>query len=141
MDGYKAPPKNAKDLQKRIEEYFESRLEPVRDKNGNPVLDGDGNPKRDTARPATLTGFALALGLESREALYEFKDGRMRRLIRQGILKIEEYAEERLFSKDGFSGIKLFLSVNFERWSNAKAEEPEDGEEVVLSDEIKKWAK
>lgn len=86
--------------------------------------------------PCTVTGLALALGLESREELYLFKEKEKRRLINRALLRIEEYAEERLFSKEGFSGIKMYLITNFERWQDKNEGETDAG----IPDSVSKWA-
>ncbi|MBQ9976197.1 MAG: hypothetical protein IJP16_06765 [Clostridia bacterium] len=130
-------PKNARELEKRIDKYFKSRLREQIDKNGEVVLDSHGKPIKKQDIPFTLTGLALALGLDSREALYSFEDEEMQRLVRRAVMRIEEYAEERLFSKDSFSGVKLFLTVNFDRWQD-NDESIED--EYLLPEEAKKWS-
>ncbi len=129
-------PKTTKELEKRIEKYFSSRLSPLVDKNGDAVLDDNGKPQMKNTLPYTLTGLALALGLESREALFSFEDEKMQRLVKMAVLRIEEYAEERLFSKEAFSGVKLFLSVNFDRWRDSEKESDED---YLLPEEVKEW--
>ncbi len=131
----KEAPKTAQEMEKRIKLYFNSRLSPLVDKNGDAVKDASGKAQMKTVLPYTLTGLALALGLESRDELYSFKDEKMQRLVKMAILRIEEYAEERLFSKEAFSGVKLFLSVNFDRWREAD----DVDEEYVLPEEVKKW--
>ncbi|MBR5459374.1 MAG: hypothetical protein IKV53_00780 [Clostridia bacterium] len=130
-------PKNARELEKRIDKYFKSRLREQIGKNGEVVLDSHGKPIKNQDIPFTLTGLALALGLDSREALYSFEDEEMQRLVRRAVMRIEEYAEERLFSKDSFSGVKLFLTVNFDRWQD-NGESVED--EYLLPEEAKKWS-
>ena len=133
---HKKAPKTAKELEKRINKYFQSRTSPLVDKNGCAVLDEDGNAQMKSTLPYTLTGLALSLGLDSREALFSFEDEDMRRLVKMAVLRVEEYAEEKLFSKEAFSGVKLFLSVNFERWQNNEKDTDED---YVLPEEVKEW--
>ncbi len=130
---YTEPPKTAQELKKRMDKYFNSRVETQTDEKTQ-------KKKKQIICPYTLTGFALALGLESREELYTFKDPKMQSLIRRGILRIEEYAEERLFSKDAFSGVKLFLSVNFDRWRDLKGGVEEHTDADLLDEQAKKWA-
>ncbi len=130
------PPKNSAEAEKRINAYFASRTSVAVDKNGNPILDDTGKVQMKVTLPYTLTGLALALGLETREELFEFEDEKIKRLVKKAVLKVEEYAEERLFSKEAFSGVKLFLSVNFERWKDS-ADGSDD--EYVLPEEVEKW--
>ena len=117
------------EVKKRINTYFESRYGQVLDRNRNPVYDSEGNPVYEIVRPPTLSGLALAIGLESREALTTFTSNKsILREINKAILQVEEYAEERLFSKESnTAGIKLYLAVNFRRWS---------GEELEGDDEL-----
>ena len=129
-------PRCPKELRTRINAYFNSRLVEECDKNGEPLFDKNGKKIMKTSAPYTLTGLALALGLDSRQALFEFEDKEMQRLVKMAVMRVEEYAEERLFSKEAFSGIKLFLSVNFERWRDSDEEEDE---EYVISQEAQKW--
>ena len=59
------------------------------------------------------------------------------REIRKAILQVEEYAEERLFSKESnTAGIKLYLAVNFKRWSQDELE----GDSEELPEEYSSWA-
>ncbi len=132
---FKGAVKTPAEMEKRINEYFKSRLTPEHDKNGNVVVDESGKIKMQTTLPYTLTGLTLALGLESREELFGFEDERMKRLVKMAVLKIEEFAEEKLFSKEAFSGVKLFLSVNFDRWRDGD----DNDEEYVIPEEAKKW--
>lgn len=73
-------------------------------------------------RPPTVTGLSLALGCDAREELAAYTD-RRGELIRNALLRIENSAEEKLFSKEHFSGAKLFLEVNFSRWSGETRED------------------
>ncbi len=133
---YLKKPRSVNELKRRIHDYFESRLSAVVDKNGIPMTDIDGEVVKKVAIPYTVTGLALALGCESREELSSFENPEMQRYIKMSIMKIEEYAEERLFNKEAFSGVKLFLSVNFERWRNAEATDDGDFE---LPESIQRW--
>ena len=63
----------------------------------------------------------------------------MQKLIERALLRIESFGEEKLFSKDSFSGTKLFLEKNFSRWGDI-GEEDESLDEEDL-DILKKWAR
>ena len=131
-------PKTAVELEKRIQKYFKSRLTHQYGKSGELLKDSKGKAIKKQELPYTLTGLALALGLDSREALFEFKDLEMQRIVKMAIMKIEEYAEEKLFSKEAFSGVKLFLTVNFERWQDKDTDDIDD--EYTIPEEAKKWS-
>jgi len=106
-------------MQTLIDAYFEEC-------NGKPFLDEDGNPMRnkygkiirDDRKPYTITGLALALGFTSRQALlnYEGKEEFVDTITRAKA-RVERYAEERLYDKDGANGAKFSLANNFKGWS------------------------
>lgn len=106
------------EMQRRADQYFE-------DCDGKPLLGPDGQPMFDKygnmivvgAKPYTMTGLALALGFNSRSTLldYQGKD-RFSDTITRAKAKVEQYAEERLFDKDGANGAKFSLANNFKRW-------------------------
>jgi len=129
--GYTSPKK----LEKAINSYFKGKSSPILDKNGNVIRDELDRPIYTVVQPYTITGLAHSLKLSSREELYGFKDPKMQALVNRAILKIEEYAEEKLFFKDSISGAKLFLEVNFNRW---QIQPPK--EEKGLSGEYSSWA-
>ena len=126
------------EAQQKIEAYFSGLEGLLLDKNKNPVADKEGNAVYDTIHPPTLTGLALALGLDEREKLLTFtKNKEILSLVKKAMLKTEQYAEEKLFSKEfNTAGIKLFLSVNFKRWSGEALAE----EDAQLPEEFNKWA-
>lgn len=110
---------SAAEMQKAIDAYFvscEGNLflnddgEPFIDKNGNTVVIG--------SKPPTVTGLALALGFNSRQALLNYRDKKeLNDTITRAKAKIEEYAETRLFDRDGVQGAKFSLSNNFKGWA------------------------
>ena len=110
--------KNKKEMQKKIDEYFEEcKGKVLTDAEGNVVTDKYGLPLYVERKPLTITGLALALGFNSRQALLnyqgkeEFND-----TITRAKTKVEQYAEERLFDKDGANGAKFSLANNFTGW-------------------------
>jgi hypothetical protein len=107
-----------------LEEYFASRRVAKRDSNGQILLARTGEILFEE-KPCTVTGLALALGLSSREELALIKDKKVKALIDRALLRIEESAEEKLFSKDTVNGAKLFLATNFKRWAGAAEKEEE----------------
>lgn len=112
---YKTP----EEMQTVIDAYFDACMgEYIRDENGNIETDKHGQPVKTKERPLTITGLALALGFTSRQALlnYEGKEEFVD-TIKRAKAKVEQYAEERLFDKDGVNGAKFNLSNNFKGWS------------------------
>jgi len=126
------------EVQRRIKNYFDSRYGPVLDRNRNPVTDENGNVITEIINPPTVSGLALALGLDEREKLTAFtKNKAVLHDVKCAVMRIEEYAEERLFFKDAnTAGIKLYLAVNFKRWAGEDI--PVEDEE--LPEEYNKWA-
>jgi hypothetical protein len=116
--------KSAKELQKKIDEYFESCFEEVWQQNaeGNwePVLDRHGEILRRQIKPFTITGLALALDT-TRETLldYEEKD-EFSDTIKRAKQRCENYAEEQLFKTNAknITGIIFNLKNNYGRWAD-----------------------
>lgn len=112
---YKTP----EEMQKKIDAYFEScKGEYITDDDGNLMTDKYGNPVKTKERPLTITGLALAIGFTSRQALLNY-EGKPEFVdtIKKAKAIVEQYAEERLFDKDGVNGAKFNLSNNFKGWS------------------------
>lgn len=105
--------KTVDEMQEKIESYFEEcngKLlkiagEIVYNKNGDPVI---------VKTPPTVTGLALHLGFNTRLALlnYQAKDEFVNAITRAKA-RIEQYAETRLYDKDGCNGAKFTLINNF----------------------------
>lgn len=119
--------KSVKQMQDAIDAYF-------KDCNGIPMTDSDGCVMRDKygmpiildAHPPTVTGLALALGFTSRQALINYQ-GRPEFVdtVTRAKSRCEEYAESRLYDKDGANGAKFSLGCNF-GWNsdNEKSGDP-----------------
>lgn len=112
---YKTP----EEMQAKIDAYFDSCYgEYVTDDEGNLMTDKNGHPVMTKPRPLTITGLALALGFTTRQSLLNYEgDPAFLDTIKKAKSRIEQYAEERLFDKDGVSGAKFNLSNNFKGWS------------------------
>lgn len=111
---YKTP----EEMQKVIDAYFaECEGVYVRDKEGNIETDKYGDPITTKQRPLTITGLALALGFTTRQSLLNYEgDPKFLDTIKRAKTRIEQYAEERLFDKEGVNGAKFNLSNNFKGW-------------------------
>ena len=110
-------------MQEAIDKYFEDcKGEQVFDNEGNPLFNRYGEPIFIGAKPLTVTGLALALGLTSRQALLDYQGrGKYKEIVEAAKLRIENYAETRLYDKDGWNGAKFNLQNNFRRWDAEKA--------------------
>ena len=161
---YKTP----EELEEKIEAYFtECEGEIVYTRDGEMLLDKYGQPVVRGAHPPTVTGLALALtGLTElrRASVLTLSGGELQRVLlalalgfggRQALMnyqgrevfkdtitrakaRCEEYAERRLYDKDGCTGAKFSLACNW-GWRE-KAEEAEDKtlEVVGLPEEYKR---
>lgn len=137
------PPKykNKEQIEEQIEQYFEScEGEILKDRDGEPIFNKYGQPVIVNRRPPTVTGLALALGFSSRQALLNYQAKKeFNDTITRAKSRIEQYAEERLFDRDGANGAKFSLSNNFKGWS--EKQEVEVGsvttEKTKLDDLIK----
>ena len=116
------PPKykNKEEMQAKIDEYFEScKGKILKDDDGKVLLDKYSQPIIIDCKPPTVTGLALALGFTSRQALLNY-EGKKEFIdtITRAKSKVEQYAEERLFDKDGANGAKFSLTNNFKGWND-----------------------
>jgi len=110
--------KSADEMQILIDKYFldcEGII--YKDLDGEVVMDKYGKAVVLGSKPLTITGLALALDFTSRQSLLnyvgkkEFVD-----TITRAKAKVEEYAESRLYDRDGSNGAKFSLANNFKDW-------------------------
>ena len=121
--------KSVKQMQEAIDAYFEScKGEPIIGDDGQPLMDKYGNVILIHAKPPTVTGLALALGFTTRLSLLNYQGKReFVNTVTRAKSRIEEYAEGRLFDRDGQRGAEFSLRCNF-RWS--AEEKKQDGEDT-----------
>lgn len=106
-------------LQAAIDAYFQDcQGKPLLDEDGTAVTDKYGEPVIIGAHPPTVTGLALALGFTNRQSLLNYQ-GKKQFLdtITRAKSRCEEYAESRLFDRDGARGAQFSLEHNF-RWKS-----------------------
>lgn len=124
--------KTVEEMQAVIDQYFEDcKGEPIIGDDGQLILDKYGQPFIINAHPPTVTGLALALGFTSRQALlnYQAKKAFVDTVLRAKA-RIEAYAEERLFDRDGQRGAEFSLKYNF-RWADEKKQDEDEGHGVA----------
>ena len=131
--------KSAEEMSEKVEEYFEDcKGHPLTDKDGEIVFDKYGNPVIFGAHPPTVTGLALWLGFKTRQSLldYQAHSEAFNDVITRAKSRCEEYAERRLYDRDGVNGAKFSLKNNFKGWS----ESPNSSDENALAklDEVLK---
>jgi hypothetical protein len=107
--------KSAKEMQTLIDGYFDlCQGEMFKDDDGKPIVNKYGEPIFIGQKPPTVTGLALYLGLQSRQALLNYQSRKeFNDTITRAKMRIEEYAETRLYDKDGCNGAKFNLVNNF----------------------------
>ena len=109
------PPKykSVEEIEDKIEQYFAGcEGEPFLDDEGNQVFNKYGNPCWiKPPKPPTVTGLALAS-------------------------RVEEYAESRLFDRDGSNGAQFSLRNNFKGW-NINNEQKLEIELLKLESQVK----
>lgn len=120
--------KTVQELQTAIDEYFKAcEGEILKDEENQPVFNKFGQPVIINQKPPTVTGLALALGFTSRQALLNYQAKKMFvDTITRAKSRCEDYAESRLFDRDGSNGAKFSLSNNFKGWSE-KQQSEDDG--------------
>jgi len=113
------------EMQEKIDAYFEDcKGELLTDDNGQPIFDKYGEPIRLGVKPLTVTGLALALGFTTRQALLNYQGrGAYKPIVEAAKLKIENYAEMRLYDRDGCNGARFNLQNNFRAWDADKPKE------------------
>lgn len=128
---YKTP----EEMQEKIDAYFEDcKGHPLLDEDGHAVTDKFGYPIILDQKPLTVTGLALALGFNSRQTLlnYQHRTKRFQEILERAKLQIENYAEMRLYDKDGANGAKFNLQNNFRHWDADKARD-EGGKSAAIN--------
>lgn len=125
-------------MQEKIDAYFkECEGKIMKDEEGKPLLNKYGQPIIYGAKPLTITGLALAIGFNSRQSLLNY-EGQEEFLdtIKRAKAKVEEYAESRLFDKDGSNGAKFSLSNNFKGWAEKQQIEADVKNDISINVEL-----
>lgn len=135
-----APPryKTVKEMQEAIDKYFEECKGTIlKDENGEPYLDKYGSPIIYDRKPLTITGLALALGFNSRQALLNYQaKAEFHDTVTRAKAVVERYAEERLYDKDGANGAKFSLANNFDGWREKQQIEADVNSSVNINIEL-----
>lgn len=128
--------KSKEDLQVAIDAYFEScKGTMLTDEDGRPVLNKYSEAVFINQKPPTVTGLALALGFNSRQALLNYQGRKeFNDTITRAKSFCEEYAESRLFDRDGSNGAKFSLTNNFKGWREKPEEQQQDAGVTIIDD-------
>ena len=134
------PPKykSKEEIEEKIEQYFKDcEGHALTDNEGNTVYNKWGYPVIVDRKPPTVTGLALALGFSTRLILLNYQGKKeFMNTITRAKSRVEQYAEERLFDKDGTSGAQFSLRNNFKGWDADKKEEETDTGGIVIVNNI-----
>lgn len=124
--------KSVKAMQEAIDAYFkECEGKPFIGDDGCAVRDKYGVPIIINAKPPTVTGLALSLGFTGRQALIDYQARpEFADTVTRAKARIEAYAEERLFDRDGQRGAEFSLKYNF-RWADEKKQDEDEGHGVA----------
>lgn len=124
--------KSVKAMQEAIDAYFESCKGTPLMIDGDVATDKYGRPIILDEKPPTVTGLALSLGFTGRQALLDYQARpEFADTVTRAKSRCEEYAESRLYDKDGANGAKFSLGCNFGwRATEEKAETAAGG--IVL---------
>ncbi|WP_242993029.1 DNA-packaging protein [Blautia obeum] len=130
--------KTVDEIEEKIEKYFEDcKGHPLTDSEGKQVFNKFSSPVFVDVHPPTITGLALALGFASRQALLnyqtkpEFND-----TITRAKARVEQYAEERLFDRDGSNGAQFSLRNNFKGWDADKKNDNSGDRKITIVNNI-----
>lgn len=124
--GAKRAYESAEDLKAACDSYFEAQECHVFDKWGKPLVDPETGEYLKTTKPLTLSGLALHLGI-STDTLRKYKKKALTGLVSpefsavifEALQRIEEYAEGRIYDKDGQRGSQFVLQAGF-GWQTRK---------------------
>lgn len=132
-------PDDLGEMQRRIDQYFDDcEGEPLLDpETGEIQYDKYGNMIVKNAKPMTITGLALAIGFTSRQSLLNYQEKpEFVDTITRAKARVEQYAEERLFDKDGANGAKFSLANNFVGWKEKREIDADVKNSVTINVEL-----
>lgn len=110
------------EMQEAVNAYFKDcEGHMITDEYGNMVTDKNGLPVITGAHPPTVTGLALWLGFRTRQSLlnYQARSKAYNDILTEAKSRCEEYAESRLYDRNGMNGAKFSLKNNFKGWSES----------------------
>lgn len=126
---YKTP----EEMQQKIDAYFSScEFHYKTDDQGRLILNGSGQPIKEGGCPPTLTGLQNALGFRSRQTMLNYRGRReFRDMLLLARSRCEQYAEERLFDRDGYFGAAWVLTYCY-GWGKDGEEEKSSSPTVQI---------
>lgn len=123
-----------------VDKYFEDcEGHVLTDEDGETVYKLNGEPVIVGVHPPTVTGLALWLGFKTRQSLlnYQARSEAFNDVLTVAKTRCEEYAERRLYDRDGVNGAKFSLTNNFKGWREKPLEDEQQKlVEVRIIDDI-----
>ena len=123
-------------MQEAIDKYFESCFTPARTKAGELILDKEGNMIMEQYKPFVICGIANALDISRQTLLNYTKEDEFFDTIMRAKARCEQYAEERLFDKDGVQGAKFSLINNYSNWRDKQEQVITDIKRITIVDDL-----
>ena len=127
---------SVKEVEDKIAPDFEKcKGYPLADDEGKQVYIKFGQPIFADVHPPTVTGLALALGFTSRQALLNYQaTPHFVYTMTRAKARVEQYAEERLFDRDGSNGAQFSLRNNFKGWDvDKKNDDSGEGKITIVN--------
>lgn len=87
-------------------------------------------------RPYTISGLALALGMDRRSLLNYSKDNKFFPTIKKAKARCENYAEESLFKPSAVAGVIFNLKNNYEDWKDKTEVDNKHSGEVIFKNDV-----
>ena len=125
---------NPQQLKQLVDEYFQSCYGPIRNPKGGFFYEPDGSLTIGQCKPFTISGLALFTHIDT-STLRRYKASAIDALgvpvdsdysgpsyseiMLEAVKKVENYAEERLYDRDGFGGGRFVLDAAF-GWQGKK---------------------
>jgi hypothetical protein len=130
---------NAKELQKKIDKYFDSCFRPLTNTKTNEIIkDVNGNEILAQFKPFTIAGLAYSLGTNRMTLLNYQNREESFEIISRAKERCEAFTEESLFDRDKWNGAKFAL-LNGYGWED-KTTNKIEGIDEILSKRRKKDA-
>ena len=108
--------KTPEELQKKIDDYFNSCFRPLIDKENKLVKDDKNEIILVQFKPFTITGLAVSLDVDRVSLLDYSERADFSCIISRAKAKCEQYAEEMLFNRDSARGAQFVLNTSYRRW-------------------------
>lgn len=115
-----------RDARERFERYCDKCKGKmlIDQESGQPAINKYGEPMFVGKRVPTMSGLALALGFINRKDMIAYaRNGEHKKLIQAMMTKMEEYAEQRLYDRNGQKGAMFALCNNFSGWTQLDKQE------------------